>query len=71
MTEVFNPYAVFNELYKQICQGIRYHRSENVEENAFDTIARATSAALLYFKPYKGYHDGGLRGHNNLVNLAL
>ncbi|OBT60585.1 hypothetical protein VE03_10149 [Pseudogymnoascus sp. 23342-1-I1] len=35
---VFNPCAVFNELYKQICQGIRYHRSENVEENAFDTM---------------------------------
>lgn len=24
-----------------------------------------------YFKPYKGYHDGGLGGHNNPVNLAL
>jgi hypothetical protein len=38
MTEVFNPRAVFDELYKQICQGIRYHRSENAEENAFDTL---------------------------------
>ncbi|ELR06817.1 hypothetical protein GMDG_08109 [Pseudogymnoascus destructans 20631-21] len=33
--------------------------------------ARATSAASPYFKPYKGYHDGGLGGHNNPVNLAL
>ena len=38
MTEVFNPRAVFDELYKQICQGIRYPRSENAEENAFDTL---------------------------------
>ncbi|KFY65872.1 hypothetical protein V496_02280 [Pseudogymnoascus sp. VKM F-4515 (FW-2607)] len=35
---IFNPRAVFDELYKQICQGIRYHRSENAEENAFDTV---------------------------------
>ncbi|KAL5350964.1 hypothetical protein ACLOAV_004537 [Pseudogymnoascus australis] len=35
---VFNPRAVFNELYKQICQGIRNTRSDNAEENVFDTV---------------------------------
>jgi hypothetical protein len=24
-----------------------------------------------YFKPFEGYHDGGLGGHNNPINLAL
>ncbi|KFZ18706.1 hypothetical protein V501_01063 [Pseudogymnoascus sp. VKM F-4519 (FW-2642)] len=37
------------------------------------TIDVDTSASCVYgyFKPYKGYHDGGLGGDNNPVNLAL
>ncbi|RDL41162.1 Uncharacterized protein BP5553_01141 [Venustampulla echinocandica] len=33
--------------------------------------ARASTAAPTYFKSFKGYHDGGLGGHNNPINLAL
>jgi hypothetical protein len=33
--------------------------------------ARVTSAAPPYFGPYRGYHDGGLGGHNNPVKLGL
>ncbi|KAM3066396.1 hypothetical protein ACMFMG_012086 [Clarireedia jacksonii] len=52
--------------------GYRMIRLENQEKEIYVwEAARASSAAPPYFKPFRGYQDGGLGGHNNPINLAL
>ncbi|KAH8787540.1 acyl transferase/acyl hydrolase/lysophospholipase, partial [Hyaloscypha sp. PMI_1271] len=52
--------------------GYKIIRPDNAEQELLVwQAARASSAAPPYFKPFAGYQDGGLGGHNNPINLAL
>ncbi|KAJ8067019.1 hypothetical protein OCU04_004399 [Sclerotinia nivalis] len=52
--------------------GYRIIRPEDKTKELFIwQAARASSAAPPYFRPFAGYQDGGLGGHNNPINLAI